>query len=465
MSSLKKKTNLLNEPKSFLKKHPEIKSFDIVMHDCNAIGRGKIIRRNELLKLYESGRQFPLSLLGMDITGEDVPDTGLILEQGDGDIKAWPIPKSLNVIHKSNPSRGELFMTMSDIDGNKLDIDPRNVLETKINSFKKDGIKLCGAFELEFFLVANELDEYGKLQPAKSIIGKKRSHRKTDVYSVDNLHGILPLIDDIYDAANAAGIEAETIISEYAPGQYELTLKHQNDLLKAADDIIRLKRIVRSQSRAHGVTACFMAKPMEGTSGSGMHFHISMYDKKDKNIFSEKSKNNLNPNLLNALGGLTKTMGESMLIFAPNANSWRRLVLGSYAPVTPNWGLDNRSVAFRIPSSNSKNRRIEHRVSGVDANPYLVALTVISAMNYGIKNKIKAPDQTKGNAYEQKSKFKNNMPHDWSSAILAAKKSKFLKDTLGADLHRAFIAIKEMEYQKVASTVSELDIDLYLNAI
>ncbi len=147
----KKKTSLLSEPKSFLKKHPEIKSFDIVMHDCNAIGRGKIIRRNELLKLYESGRQFPLSLLGMDITGEDVPDTGLILEQGDGDIKAWPIAKSLNAIHKSNPPRGELFMTMSDIDGNKLNIDPRNVLETKINSFKKNGIKLCGAFELEFF--------------------------------------------------------------------------------------------------------------------------------------------------------------------------------------------------------------------------------------------------------------------------------------------------------------------------
>ena len=461
----KKKTSLLSEPKSFLKKHPEIKSFDIVMHDCNAIGRGKIIRRNELLKLYESGRQFPLSLLGMDITGEDVPDTGLILEQGDGDIKAWPIAKSLNVIHKSNPPRGELFMTMSDIDGNKLNIDPRNVLETKINYFKKNGIKLCGAFELEFFLVANELDQYGKLQPAKSIIGKKRSHRKTDVYSVDNLHGMLPLINDIYDATNAAGIEAETIISEYAPGQYELTLKHQNDLLKAADDIIRLKRIIRSQSRAHGVTACFMAKPMEGASGSGMHFHVSMYDKKDKNIFSEKSKNNLNPNLLNALGGLTKTMGESMLVFAPNANSWRRLVLGSYAPVTPNWGLDNRSVAFRIPSSSSMNRRIEHRVSGVDANPYLVALTVISAIDYGIKNKLKAPNQTKGNAYKQKSKSINNMPHDWSSSILAAKKSKFLKDTLGPDLHRAFIAIKEMEYQKVASTVSELDIDLYLNAI
>ncbi len=464
MARLKKKKTLLNEPISFLKKHAEIKSFDIVMHDCNAVGRGKIIRRHELLKIYESGRQFPLSILGMDITGEDVPDTGLILEQGDGDIKGWPIPKSLKVIHKSKPPRGELFMTMSDMDGNELNIDPRNVLETKINSLKKNGIKLCGAFELEFFLVANELDQYGKLQPAKSIIGKKRSHRKTDVYSVDNLHGMLPLINDIYDAANAVGIEAETIISEYAPGQYVLTLKHQNDLLKAADDILRLKRIIRSQSRAHGVTACFMAKPIEGASGSGMHFHVSMYNKKDKNIFSEL-KNNLNPNLLNALGGLIKTMGESMLIFAPNANSWRRLVLGSYAPVTPNWGLDNRSVAFRIPSSNSKNRRIEHRVSGVDANPYLVALTVISAIDYGLKNKLKAPNQTKGNAYELKSKSKNNMPHDWSSSIIAAKKSKFLKDTLGPDLHKAFIAIKEMEYKKVASTVSELDIDLYLNAI
>ena len=453
------------EAKKFLDKNPLIKSVDIVLHDVNGVGRGKIIRRHELLKLYESGRQFPLSLLGMDITGEDVPETGLILEQGDGDIKAWPITSSLKPIYNSKPPRGELFMTMSDIEGNKLNIDPRNVLEASVNQCEKEGIRLCGAFELEFFLVSNDLDQYGKLQPAKSIIGKKRSHRKTDVYSVDNLHGMLPLLNDIYEATAIAGIEAETVISEYAPGQYELTLKHQKNLLKAADDIVRLKRIIRSQARAHGVTACFMAKPMENVSGSGMHFHVSMYNNKGDNIFAEKNSNTLNPNLNHALGGLAKTMGECMLVFAPNANSWRRLDLGSYAPVTPNWGQDNRSVAFRIPSSNSKNRRIEHRVSGVDANPYLVALTVLSAMRFGMKNKIKAPSQTKGNAYKQKSSSKFHMPHDWSSAILSAKKSKFLKETLGPDLHKAFIAIKEMEYQKVASTVSELDIDLYLNAI
>ena len=465
MKKTKKKDSILIEPKKFLRNHPEIKSFDIMMHDCNGIGRGKIIRRKELLKLYESGRQFPLSTLGMDITGEDVPDTGLILEQGDGDIKAWPIPSSLKVLHKSKPPRGELFMTMTDIEGNKLDTDPRNVLENLVTQTKKEGIDVYGAFELEFFLVSNDLDQYGKLQPAKSIFSKRRSNIKTDVYSVDHLHGMLPLFDDIYEATNLAGIEAETVISEYAPGQYELTLNFQNSLLKAADDIIRLKRIIRAQARAHGITACFMAKPMENVTGSGMHFHISLYDKKGKNLFAENKNQKFNSNLLHSIGGLTKTMGESMLIFAPNSNSWKRLVLGSYAPTTPNWGLDNRSVAFRIPSSNSLNRRIEHRVSGVDANPYLVALTVLSAIRMGMKKKIKPSSQTKGNSYVQKKSNKFNMPTDWNSSIISAKKSSFLKETLGPNLHKAFIAIKEMEYKKVASTVSKLDIDLYLDAI
>ena len=166
-----------------------------------------------------------------------------------------------------------------------------------------------------------------------------------------------------------------------------------------------------------------------------------------------------------ALGGLSKTMGESMLIFAPNANSWRRFIKGSYAPISPNWGIDNRSVAFRIPSCDVQNTRIEHRVSGVDANPYLVALTVVSAIERGFKNKIDAERQTTGNSYLKKSSSKNKIPTDWNSSINLSKKSLFLKETLGPELHRAFIAIKEMEYNKVASTVSELDIDLYLDSI
>ena len=456
----------IKEAEKFLKLNPAVKSFDILMHDANTVGRGKIIRRHELLSLYKSGRKLPLSTLGMDITGEDVPDTGLVLNEGDMDIFAHPIPNSLILVHKSNPPRGEVMMSMRDKFKKPILTDPRNILENKILELQGKGISAKGAFELEFFLVSHEPDQYGKLQPAKSIVGKKKGSRlRTDVYSVDHLHGMMPLFDDVYEAAHLAGIQAETVISEYAPGQFELTLNYQDSLLKAADDILRLKRIIRTQARSYGVTACFMPKPIENVSGSGMHFHISLFDKKGKNMFAESKKDKFNPNLLHAIGGLRNTMADSMLVFAPNANSWRRFLVGSYAPITPNWGFDNRSVAFRIPSSGIKSRRIEHRVSGVDANPYLVALTVLSAIEFGLKEKLDPGAQTFGNAYEQKFEKIKNMPDDWNSAIKAAKKSSFLKDTFGADFHKAFIAIKKMEYRKVMETVSELDLELYLNAI
>ncbi|TIT44154.1 MAG: glutamine synthetase, partial [Mesorhizobium sp.] len=164
----------------------------------------------------------------------------------------------------------------------------------------------------------------------------------------------------------------------YAPGQYELTLNYRNDVMRAADDLVMLKRLVRAQARRHGVTACFMAKPIEKYAGSGMHFHVSLQDKAGKNVFAEASGETWSLPLLRGLGGLIQTMAESMLVFAPHANSWRRFVSQSYAPVAPTWGVNNRSVALRVPAGDAKNRRIEHRPSGVDANPYLVAATVLA---------------------------------------------------------------------------------------
>ncbi len=171
------------------------------------------------------------------------------------------------------------------------------------------------------------------------------------------------------------GIPAETVISEYAPGQYELTLNYRRDLMRAADDLVMLKRIVRLQARRHGVVACFMAKPIERYAGSGMHLHVSLADGDGRNVFSEASGESFAPALLHAIGGMAATMPESMLVFAPHANSWRRFVSQSYAPVAPSWGTNNRSVALRVPAGDAKNRRIEHRPSGVDANPYLVGAT------------------------------------------------------------------------------------------
>ena len=451
------------EAEAFLAANPDVEACDIVLHDANGIGRGKIIRRHELLAFYSSGRHLPISILGLDICGEDVHETGLIWDQGDGDLRAWPIPGTLKRLHNTNPARGEVFMSMYTLDGAPMTSDPRHALQRQVDALAAQGLTPAGAFELEFFLLSNDRGPNGKVQPARDVLDGRLS-AKTEVYSVDHLHGMLPLFSDIYKGAELAGIKAETMISEYAPGQYELTLHYRTDVMQAADDLMRLKRIVRAQARAHGVTACFMAKPNEDYAGSGMHFHVSMMDGAGKNVFIEEVEGKWSPTILHALGGLRATMGESMLVFAPHANSWRRFASQSYAPVSPTWGVNNRSVALRIPAGDIRARRIEHRPAGVDANPYLVAATVLAGIRHGLEHRVDPGPETTGNGYEGGADAPP-IPADWRQAIESAKGSAFLKSALGEDMHRTFTAIKAAEYARVMRTVSEVDYDLYLHTV
>lgn len=452
----------LAEAEGFLAAHPEIEAFDIVLHDSNGIGRGKIIRRHELMSIYKSGRHMPISILGLDICGEDVHETGLIWDQGDGDRRAWPIPGTLVPLAGTNPPRGEVFLSLYNLDGTPMTSDPRHALQRQVDALAAEGLRPAGAFELEFFLLANERDARGKMVPARDVLDGRRN-AKTDVYSVDQLHGMLPLFNDIYAGARAAGITAETLISEFAPGQYELTLHYRENVMQAADDLMRLKRLVRMHARLHGVTACFMAKPNEDYAGSGMHFHVSMQDKAGRNVFMEEVEGQWNETIRHALGGLIRTMGESMLVFAPHANSWRRFASQSYAPVSPTWGVNNRSVALRIPAGDIRARRIEHRPAGVDANPYLVAATVLAGIRHGLKNRIDPGPEVTGNGYDAKTDVV--IPSDWRQAIEAAQNSAFLKEALGEDMHRTFTAVKAAEYARVMRTVSEVDFDLYLHTV
>lgn len=451
----------LAEAEAFLAAHPEIEAFDIVLHDANGIGRGKIIRRHELPGLYKNGRHLPISILGLDIVGEDVHETGLIWDQGDGDLRAWPIPGTLKPLHGTNPPRGELLMSMFHLDGAEMTSDPRHALRRQVDAMAAEGLFPAGAFELEFFLL--DPDRSQGVRPAAAVLDGRRSDW-TEVYSVDHLHGMEPLFSDIYRAAEAMDIRAETVISEYAPGQYELTLDYRTDVMQAADDLIRLKRIVRMQARRHGVVACFMAKPVEKYAGSGMHFHVSLQDAQGRNVLAEAVEGEWTDTIKHAIGGLRATMGESMLVFAPHANSWRRFANQSYAPVSPSWGVNNRSVALRIPAGDIKARRIEHRPSGVDANPYLVAATVLAGIRHGLKHRIDPGPETTGNGYEG-NEDDLPIPGDWREAIAAAKASTFLREALGADMHRTFTAIKAAEYDRVARWIADVDYELYLHNV
>ncbi|WP_323023246.1 glutamine synthetase family protein [Pararhodobacter sp.] len=449
------------EAEAFLAAHPQIQAIDILLHDSNGIGRGKIIRRHELMSVFEGGRHLPISILGLDIVGEDVHETGLIWDAGDGDLRAWPVPGTLVPLHGTDPARAEMFLGQYHLDGTPMLSDPRHALARQVEALAKMGLHPSAAFELEFFLLDPERDAMGRVQPARDVLDGRFS-AKTEVYSVDQLIGMQPLFTDIYAGAAAAGITAETLISEYAPGQYELTLKYRDNALTAADDLVRLKRIVRAQARRHGVVACFMAKPIADYAGSGMHLHVSLRDDEGRNIFAEAPGAGWTDAIRHALGGLKQTMGESMLVFAPHANSWRRFANQSYAPVSPSWGVNNRSVALRIPAGDVRARRIEHRPSGVDANPYLVAATVLAGIRKGLEERIDPGPETTGNAYEAEA---GGIPRDWRAAIEAATESTFLKEALGAEMHRTFTAVKAAEYARVARTIADVDYDLYLHRV
>lgn len=453
------------EAEAFLARHPEVEAIDIVLHDANGIGRGKIIRRHELMGLYRGGRHLPISIMGLDICGEDVHETGLIWDQGDGDLRAWPVPGTLCLLPGTAPQRAELLMVLHHLDGAPMTSDPRHALQRQVDGLAARGLHPAGAFELEFFLLDNARDADGRVRPAAAVLDGRRSAR-TEVYSVDHLHGMEPLFSAIYAGAEAAGIRAETVISEYAPGQYELTLDYRTDVMQAADDLMRLKRIVRMQARRFGVTACFMAKPVENYAGSGMHFHVSMRDGSGRNVLAEAEGEGWRPELLQALGGLRASMAESMLVFAPHANSWRRFASQSYAPVSPTWGVNNRSVALRIPAGPLAARRIEHRPAGVDANPYLVGATVLAGIAKGLSERIDPGPETTGNGYDAAAAADlPPMPADWREAIGAAKASAFLREALGADMHRTFCAIKSAEAARVARTIPDVDYDLYLHTV
>ena len=452
------------EAEEFLARHPDIEAIDIVIVDPNGIGRGKMIRRHELLSLYRAGRHLPTSILGLDVTGEDVEETGLVWHNGDGDQVVWPVPGTLKPLTWTSPPRGQVMVSMYDLEGVPSAADPRHALVRQLALLKKRGLHPAGAFELEFFLFAGERGPDGMLRAAPATLDGRPSNG-TQVYGLEELDGMQGLFGDIYAAAAAQDLPLESLISEYAPGQYELTLHYRTDFARAADDLVILKRLVRGVARRHGITACFMAKPLPSYAGSGMHLHMSLVDEQGTNVYSETTPGHLTDTLRHSVGGLLATMADSMIIFAPHANSWRRFAAKSYAPVAPNWGVNNRSVAIRVPAGNVGARRFEHRVAGVDANPYLVGATILSGLRSGLEHGLDPGTPVTGNGYESVDRSKITIPRDWRSAIDLARASDFLRQALGETLHRSYVAIKEAEFFRVASEVSEIDYRLYLDLI
>lgn len=435
----------LSEATAFLDTHPEVEAIDIVLIDAHGIGRGKIIRRHELEGLYKNGRGMPGSLFAQDVDGDDVEAALATQNDGGGDSWCWPVPGTLGYIPSTG--RGMVLLGMYDRDGTPHPGDPRHAMLSQIARAKAAGFTPMGALELEFYLVSRDAD--GRVHPATYPLTERRSHA-TNTMSVDELDEMAPFFDAVYAAGKQMDLPLETLISEYAPGQYELTLRYR-DLARAADDIVLAKRMIRATARRFGFEACFMAKPFGDQSGSGMHLHLSLADEAGNNLFADHD-GELSPLMLDAIGGIRAAMADTMLIVAPFLNSWRRFVSTVYSPATNTWGVEDRQVALRVPSGAAKSRHFEHRIAGVDANPYLVAAITLGTALDGIE-----AGQGAGTAGVDGHTDHPPLPIDWREAIEVFAASATMRRILGAPLHDGFAAVKRAEWLQMASEVTEVE--------
>lgn len=445
------------EARAFLAANADIEAVQLVITDASGVGRGKNIAREELDALYGSGRNVAGSILGLDITGEDVEDTGLVWAVGDADQTCRPVAGSLTRAPWLSRPSAQVLGTMFELDGRPAKADPRHVLARAVDRLRARGLTPVVAVELEFYLLQRGPD--GRLEPASGLVSGT-ARRRIDAYGLGRLDDMSPLFDDLYAAARAQGLPVRTLMSEYAPGQFEITLEHRADALKAVDEAILFKRAVRGAAARHGCIACFMAKPFAGMAGTGMHLHASLADEQGRNAFASEDPAGT-PLLRHAIGGLKDTLADGMAVFAPNANSYRRFRAMSYAPVATTWGINNRSVSLRVPAGPPASRHVEHRVAGADANPYLVAALVLAAMLRGIESRLDPGPPVQGNGYENTTA--DELPTQWHTALERAARSEFLAEALGPEFLRVFLAIKRRECEKFGALVSDRDYEWYLD--
>ncbi len=441
----------------FLAAHPDIQTIELLTADLNGVVRGKRIERDAIAKIYRDGFSLPASVYAVDATGTTVEETGLGVDTGDADRLCRPVPGSLTRVPWLE-GRAQALVTMVETDGSTpFPVDPRQVLSRVVNRFSQMGYTPVVAVELEFYLVDRERDAWNRLQPPLSpSTGRRMS--STQVYSMDDLDDYDAFIQAVLRMAREQNLPADGVIAEYAPGQFEVNLHHCDDPLLAADHAIMLKRIIRHAARDFGLEATFMAKPYIDQAGSGTHIHLSLLDTAGKNLFSADDPESHLP-LRRAIGGLLKTADLTQAMIFPTINSYRRLSSEIFSPNSKTWGYDNRTVAMRIPSGDRAACRVEHRLAGADANPYLVVAAVLAGVQYGLEHETEPGPAVVGNAYEQDHETLADNPRD---ALRAFEHSEWIRESFGTEFSKVYAACKWGETRLFEQQITPMELDLLL---
>jgi glutamine synthetase len=453
------------ELESLFKSAPELRTIEVLIPDLNGILRGKRITREEAVELFESGIKTCGSTPLMSCKGETIPELGLGTIDGDPDMIILPVRGTAAPVPWLDARVGQLLVGMLRVNGEPSLYDPRNAVRRAMQPLADMGLRAVVATELEFYLLADS-DAAAPRPLYPRVPGTSLRQDGLQYAMMEDLWDHHEFLEDMNETCKRQGLPATTAHSEFAPGQFEINLHHVDDPVTACDHAVLLKRAIKGVARRHGIAATFMAKPFAEYAGSGLHIHISIYDAKGRNIFADASSAAAPPisaSLRHAIGGLAHTMGDCMAMFCPNANSYRRLRARSFVPLKPNWGYNHRSVSLRIPVSDARNLRIEHRVAGADANPYLVVACVLLGIHYGIENRCDP-----GAMVEEGTFLKDDevtLPTRWNSALELFDRSEIMKKYLDPEFCRIYSVCRHSEAEQFHAQISNRDYEWYLRAV
>ena len=442
---------------ALLRSQPDIEFIDALLADICGVLRGKRFPKGGTTHLFENGMQIPQSIYLMDASGEMVNPFGKGIDDGDPDGTAWPIPDTIAPVWGEGTKRAQILMTLRDDKGIAHPAEPRAALERVLDRFQELNLRPVCALELEFYLIDRTRgDGSAPLPPLDPRSGKRE--RYNSVYGVDDLDRYRGFLTALTDAAAYQNIPVSATSSEYAPGQFEANLRHQANSLLAADHAVFLKQIIKAAALPAGFDATFMAKPYPDRAGTGLHVHVSVLDEAGRNIFDDGTSAGSNE-LRHAIGGMQALMPESMALFAPSLNSYRRFQPDMFAPVNRRWGVNNRSAGLRIPMSPGEARRIEHRAAGADANPYLMLAAILAGLHHGLANKIDPGLAAVGNVSREPDMA---LPFSLDAALDKLAAGSVLPCYLGGETIALYGETKRLEAKRFAKIISPAEYEWYL---
>ena len=436
---------------------------DVLIVDVNGVLRGKQMPSAQLGKFDPENNSagqvvMPRGTLFLDTHGVTSEKVAYGIPDGDPDRPLLPVEGSLAPAPWSARGSAQLLAEVADDKGQPWHLNPRRVLQSLEHRFHALGLQPVVAVEMEFYL----LDVSAATPQPLAAENGMPQFAGPQTYNLDVIADYSGFLSELERVCEIQEIPLTSTTSEYAQGQFEINLKHSDNPMLACDQAILLRRAVRHVALRRGSLATFMAKPLADESGSGMHIHLSLLDKKTgRNVF-ESDGDCLNDKLQYALAGVLQLMPSSMAVFAQNANAYKRFVPDSFAPVEADWGLDHRGVALRVPYERGANTRLEHRVAGADSNPYLTLASILAGVYHGLQNELSLPQPTAGLNVSDSAM---HLPVRWREALTAFENDSVLVDYLGAEFCSLYSALKCDEEERLHMQVTASDHMNYLRTL